>query len=115
MAKRTKKAKSVGRFGARYGVRIRRRVREVEARQKVDHACPSCGAIRVSRTDTGIWSCRKCAYTFAGGAYLPETPAFKISERTLREVLEKGGQAALETLEREGVLKVPEEPAEKQE
>ena len=81
MSKRTKKAKSVGRFGPRYGVRIRRRVREVEARQKIDHPCPSCGAERVRRVSTGVWACRKCAFTFAGGAYYPQTPAFQTSER----------------------------------
>ncbi len=87
MAKRTKKAKSVGRFGARYGVKIRRRIREIEVRQKADHPCPSCAAVRVTRISTGIWQCRKCDHKFAGGAYYPETPAFKASQRQLREVL----------------------------
>ena len=44
MSVRTKKVKSVGRFGARYGVRIRRRIREVEVRQKGWHECPACAA-----------------------------------------------------------------------
>ncbi len=100
MSKRTKKVGSVGRFGPRYGVRIRRRVREIEVRQKAAHACPSCGAMKVRRTSTSIWSCRKCNYTFAGGAYMPETPAFQTSQRVIREVLEKGGAAALEAIER---------------
>ncbi|MHB8584937.1 MAG: 50S ribosomal protein L37ae [Thermoplasmatota archaeon] len=86
MAKRTKKAKSVGRFGARYGVRIRRRIREVEVRQHADHKCPSCGAMRVTRVSTGIWQCKKCAHKFAGGAYVPETRAAKSAE--LAETLE---------------------------
>lgn len=115
MAKRTKKAGSVGRFGPRYGVRIRRRVREVELRQKGNHACPSCGAVRVRRVSTGIWECRKCEHKFAGGAYVPETPAFQTSERTLREILEKGGRAALETLQQEGKVAGPESTPEPRE
>ncbi|HLE97872.1 MAG TPA: 50S ribosomal protein L37ae [Candidatus Thermoplasmatota archaeon] len=83
MSKRTRKAKSVGRFGARYGVSVRRRIREVEVRQKADHPCPGCGAVRVARSDTGIWECRKCGYRFAGGAYYPETPGFRAAERAL--------------------------------
>lgn len=86
MSQRTKKVKSVGRFGPRYGVRIRRRIREIEARQKTWHECPSCAAPRVKRTHSGIWECRKCGHKFAGGSYLPHTPAYNANERVLREI-----------------------------
>ena len=88
MSLRTKKVKSVGRFGARYGVRIRRRIREIESRQKTWHECPSCAAPRVKRTSTSIWECRKCGHKFAGGSYMPRTPAFNANERILRELAE---------------------------
>jgi large subunit ribosomal protein L37Ae len=84
MSLRTKKVKSVGRFGPRYGVRIR----EIEARQKVWHECPSCAAPRVKRSHTSIWECRKCGHKFAGGSYMPRTPAFNANERLLRELAE---------------------------
>ena len=86
MSLRTKKVKSVGRFGARYGVRIRRRIREIEARQKTWHECPNCAAMRVKRTSTAIWECRKCGHKFAGGSYLPHTPAYNANERLLGEL-----------------------------
>ena len=86
MSLRTKKVKSVGRFGARYGVRIRRRIREIEARQKTWHECPNCAAPRVKRTSTAIWECRKCGHKFAGGSYLPHTPAYNANERLLNEL-----------------------------
>jgi len=71
MARRTKKVGSVGRFGPRYGVKIRRRILEVETVRKAAHACPRCHAMKVRRVGSGIWACRKCGLTFAGGAYRP--------------------------------------------
>jgi large subunit ribosomal protein L37Ae len=73
MAKRTKKVGSSGRFQARYGVRARTRVRDVESQQHKKHSCPKCGQNSVKRRGTGIWSCQKCGNTFAGGAYVPKT------------------------------------------
>jgi len=73
MAKRTKKVGPAGRFQARYGVRARTRVRNVEILQKAKHICPSCGHQKVKRVSTGIWQCKKCETKFAGGAYLPQT------------------------------------------
>lgn len=66
---RTKKVGSTGRFGARYGLTIRHRVLAVEKRQKQKYECPSCTKLTVKRAAKGIWSCRKCNHTFAGGAY----------------------------------------------
>ncbi|MEK6810371.1 MAG: 50S ribosomal protein L37ae [Candidatus Thermoplasmatota archaeon] len=71
MARRTKKVGSVGRFGPHYGVKIRRRILEVETVQKATHPCPRCQAIAVRRSSTGVWRCRRCGHTFAGGAYRP--------------------------------------------
>ncbi len=73
MAKRTKKVGPAGRFQARYGVKARTRVRNVEILQKAKHICPSCGHQKVKRVSTGIWQCKKCGTKFAGGAYLPQT------------------------------------------
>ena len=71
MSRRTKKVRSVGRFGPRYGVRIRRRMQEVEAEQRKRHQCPRCLAHSVKREGTGVWLCRRCGLRFAGGAYKP--------------------------------------------
>ncbi len=71
MSRRTKKVQSVGRFGPRYGVRIRRRIQEVEGDQRRRHQCPRCLAYSVRRRSTGVWECRRCGHVFAGGAYRP--------------------------------------------
>jgi large subunit ribosomal protein L37Ae len=71
MTRKTRKVGPVGRLGVRYGVRIRRRIQEVEEGQRGWHRCPKCAAESVRREASGIWACRRCGVRFAGGAYRP--------------------------------------------
>ncbi len=68
---RTKKVGIAGRFGARYGVTLRRRWQDVMEERVKKHQCPNCQHYAVKRISTGIWQCTKCGLTFAGGAYSP--------------------------------------------
>ena len=81
----TQKVKSTGRFGVRYGVTIRKRILKVESVQKYFSDCPSCGFKKVKRISTGVFACRKCNYTFAGGAYLPRTLAGTIIQKMVTQ------------------------------
>ena len=89
MAGSTKKVGPAGRYGARYGGLARKKVAAVERRQRAKHECPSCGAPSVRRTSTGIWGCRKCGHTFAGGAYVPHTGAGRGAAKALRGISDK--------------------------
>jgi large subunit ribosomal protein L37Ae len=71
MSKSTEKAGSSGRFGARYGVVVRNRVRDIEKVKISAHECPTCHRNSVSRVSSGIWYCTKCDTKFAAGAYSP--------------------------------------------
>ncbi|MFA6805598.1 MAG: 50S ribosomal protein L37ae [Candidatus Methanomethylophilaceae archaeon] len=73
MAKRTAKAGTAGRFGARYGVVIRNRIKTIEAHQKGRHECPVCHHESVKRVSSGIWECKRCGAKFAASAYSPKT------------------------------------------
>ncbi|MEB3759846.1 MAG: 50S ribosomal protein L37ae [Desulfurococcales archaeon] len=74
MARRTKIVGPVGRYGPRYGVRVRKRVRDILLKKQGPHTCPFCGAQgTVYRVSVGIWSCRKCGNTWAGAAYTPRS------------------------------------------
>jgi len=84
MAKRTKKVGPAGRYQARYGVKARSRVRNVEVIQRKYHVCPSCGRHSVKRISTGIWQCRKCNVKFAGGSYIPKTEGGVHVEKIIR-------------------------------
>jgi large subunit ribosomal protein L37Ae len=65
----TKKVGSAGRFGSRYGRKIRKKVAEIEKKQKSSYPCPYCNFTRVKRVSSGIWSCKKCDSKFSGRAY----------------------------------------------
>jgi len=92
MSRRTRKVGVAGRFGPRYGVRIRRRVQEIEEGLRVRHACPKCLAVSVKRRSSGVWACRRCGTVFAGGAYRPVvTTSFKREVPGTAEVEEKAG------------------------
>ena len=65
---RTKKVKSSGRFGPRYGVRVRKKIAEIESIQRKKQSCIFCDGI-IKRLSKGIWECKKCGKKFAGHAY----------------------------------------------
>jgi large subunit ribosomal protein L37Ae len=60
---------TAGRFGARYGKKVRQQIAEIEKTQKQRHICPKCDMAYVKRIAAGIWYCKKCGTKFAGPAY----------------------------------------------
>ena len=70
-----RKSRSAGRFGVRYGTKSRKLVADIEGKMHAEYTCSKCGAKKITRIGTGIWQCGKCNHTFAGGAYVPQTPA----------------------------------------
>jgi large subunit ribosomal protein L37Ae len=92
MARKTKKVGSAGKFGARYGIRVRKQIQAIEKEKVKKHTCPRCKHKSVKRVSTGIWKCRHCNLTFASGAYSPvrsksvAVEAYKPMEETEEEV-----------------------------
>ncbi len=68
---KTKKVGSAGKFGVRYGRRIRQRVLAVEKAKKENKPCPNCMKPGLKRIAAGVWECKKCGAKFAGKAYKP--------------------------------------------
>jgi len=77
---RKKEVGTAGRFGPRYGKRIRLAVSKMEEVQKQRHVCPSCNMPYVKRVSSGIWQCKKCGAKFAGSAYYPRAEIIKKEE-----------------------------------
>ena len=71
-------------FGARYGSSLRKRYIKVVVGLKKPHKCPQCGFMRVKRESVGIWKCKKCEYTFTGGAYTPVTKLGIVAKRAAK-------------------------------
>jgi large subunit ribosomal protein L37Ae len=96
VGRRTKKVGPTRGLGPRYGSMVRKRYVKVIQELRRSHGCPQCGFATVKRESVGVWKCRKCGYTFTGGAYTPFTKLGVVSKRVA-----KGApiQEALETEE----------------
>jgi len=68
---RKKQIGPAGRFGSRYGKKIRAKISEIEKIEKQRHICPNCNMPYVERVSSGIWKCKKCGAKFTGLAYYP--------------------------------------------
>jgi len=92
LGRKTKKVGPTRGLGPRYGSTVRKRYVRVTAGLKKAHKCPQCGFVRVKRKSVGVWKCKKCGYTFAGGAYVPVTKLGVVAKRAAK------GTVAMETV-----------------
>jgi len=74
MSKRTKKVGNTGWMGPRYGIRIRRRVLDLDRARGVTASCPRCSTATLGRVASGVFECRRCGVRYASGAYLFTAP-----------------------------------------
>jgi len=64
----TKKVKVAGRFGARYGRKVRAEIADIESLQRKKQHCIFCDGT-AKRVSKGIWRCKKCNKKFIGHVY----------------------------------------------
>ena len=69
MSRGTVKAGVTGKYGARYGVKIRKQIKSVTRHRTHPLRCPECQADAVKRLSSGIWHCKHCDLKFAASAY----------------------------------------------
>jgi large subunit ribosomal protein L37Ae len=96
---RTKKIGPTGGLGARYGATVRKRYIEVVTKMKAPQKCPQCSSKAVKRQSVGVWKCRKCGFTFTGGAYVSSTKLGTMARRAAKGILLEAG-ASKETEEK---------------
>ncbi|ELR23284.1 ribosomal L37ae protein family [Acanthamoeba castellanii str. Neff] len=88
MAKRTKKVGVTGKYGTRYGASLRKQIKKMEITQHARYTCTFCGKDSVKRTAVGIWHCKGCGKTLAGGAWVMNTTAAATVRSTVRRLRE---------------------------
>jgi len=74
MPSKTKKVKSAGRFGVRYGRVVKEKLVKVEIKQRKRQKCPYCKKSGVKRLSKGIWQCKNktCNKKFISNTYYLE-------------------------------------------
>ena len=89
-AKNKSRKKSLGsaaRYGPRYSTPLKTVVRDIEKVERTAQVCPQCGREALKRRGNAKWTCTKCGYQMAGGAYTPQTSL----GRAVDVVVKKGG------------------------
>ncbi len=67
---RTKKVKATGKYGVRYGTKVKEKLKPIEAKQRKKQTCPYCGKKKLKRlASSGIWVCKRCGKKFASDVY----------------------------------------------
>ncbi len=64
-----RKKEAIRGLGAKFGGTLRKRYSRVFRTLKTARECPSCSSMRLARASSGVWKCKSCGYTVAGGAY----------------------------------------------
>lgn|GEM_PF-713542 len=113
----TKKVGTTGRFGNKYGSKVRHMVAKIEATSRAQHTCPQCLRLTLDRMSAGIWKCKKCKITIAGGAYQPTTTATKIMRGEVEAFVDESAPvvegAVQENIETKKPAKESKAPAKK--
>lgn len=66
---RTRKIKIAGKFGVRYGSKVKERYTSVVSRQAKKQQCPYCKKYGAKRLAKGLWTCKACDKKFTSHAY----------------------------------------------
>lgn len=86
MERRTVKVGITGKYGTRYGAKLRKQVKAIDILQRTKYICPFCGKNSIRRFAVGIWRCRACRRNIAGGAWEFSTIAAQTAKTTINRL-----------------------------
>ena len=86
MERRTAKVGITGKYGTRYGQKLRKQVKAIEILQRKKTICPFCGKTSIKKAAVGIWKCRACKRSVAGGAWEFTTTAATTAKTTIHRL-----------------------------
>lgn len=76
----------MGKYGTRYGASLRKQIKKMEITQHAKYTCSFCGRNAVKRRAVGIWECKGCKKTVAGGAWVLGTTTAATVRSTIRRL-----------------------------
>jgi large subunit ribosomal protein L37Ae len=94
---KTKIVGSSGRFGVRYGISVRRKIADIESKQRQKQFCIFCKG-KSKRVSKGIWLCNRCGKKFAGHAFFLEK---EVGAEEAFEQMKKDNQEKNKALKKE--------------
>ena len=86
MERRTVKVGITGKYGTRYGAKLRKQAKAIEILQRTKYTCPFCGKNSIRRFAVGIWRCKACRRSIAGGAWEFATSAALTAKTTINRL-----------------------------
>jgi large subunit ribosomal protein L37Ae len=86
----------MARFHVRGGAKWRKVHTKIYKAKNAKYACPACSKHSVERIGVGLWKCKSCSASFAGGAYELSTPVGRLSQRLISDLNKKGKISAEE-------------------
>ena len=114
MENRTRKVGITGKYGTRYGQKLRKQVKAIEILQRTKSICPFCGKKSIKREAAGIWKCRGCRRAIAGGAWEFVTTAATTAKTTINRLKKNLESRKKPEAEREEDEEEKEEKGKKQ-
>ncbi len=72
-------------YAVRGGRSVKIRLQAVAKLLRTKQKCPRCEKKLLKRINTGVWKCKSCGSTFAGGAYAPTTSAGEVGARIISD------------------------------
>ena len=114
MENRTRKVGITGKYGTKYGQKLRKQVKAIEILQRTKSICPFCGKKSIKREAAGIWKCRGCRRAIAGGAWEFVTTAATTAKTTINRLKKNLESRKKPEAEREEDEEEKEEKGKKQ-
>jgi large subunit ribosomal protein L37Ae len=114
MERRTTKVGITGKYGTRYGQKLRKQVKAIEILQRTKYTCPFCGKNSIKRTAVGIWKCKGCRRNIAGGAWEFSTIAAQTARSTINRLKKDTVEVKKAAVEEELVVEEKKPRAKKE-
>ncbi len=103
MERRTVKVGITGKYGTRYGAKLRKQVKAIDILQRTKYVCTFCGKNSIRRSAVGIWRCRACRRNIAGGAWEFSTIAAQTAKTTINRLKKHESEVKQAAVEEEKV------------